>query len=130
MDTNTQTKKVLIVDDNPLNAKLTAWWCNKWGYSTDKASTGDSALKKACQNDYSLIIMDLFLPDMLGVEVSERLYSTGYKTKFVFHSAISKNEFIKRYNTNELFIAKPYKPEELLSIVNKALEKELSKITA
>lgn len=132
MDSNTQTHKILVVDDNPLNAKLTLWWCKRWGYETEKVNSGKSAIVKATTNSYDLILMDMLLPDMLGTEVFEQIHSVNNKTKIVFQSGLVKSEFDK-LNKSGLeypFLHKPYKPEELCRAIRSAFNYDLIRKTA
>ena len=64
---------VLIVEDNPLNMKLFAAMVRSQGYDVLEASDGRTALDLARQQHPNLIIMDLQLPDMSGLDVTRSL---------------------------------------------------------
>src|SRR5260370_6549931 len=64
---------VVIVEDNPLNMKLFSAMVGSQGYAVLQASDGRSALDLARQQHPDLIIMDLQLPDMSGLDVTRSL---------------------------------------------------------
>jgi PleD family two-component response regulator len=53
---------ILIVEDNPVNAKVLERMVVKLGYRVDIVSSGDEALKRLTDNVYSLIFMDIQMP--------------------------------------------------------------------
>ena len=71
---------VLIVDDNQNNIYSLKKLLESNNFQVDTADSGEKALVKALKNTYSLIILDVQMPDMDGFEVAETL--SGYsKTK-------------------------------------------------
>lgn len=65
--------KVLVVEDNPLNRELVIEILMARGFDVHEAVDGEEALKKAETEDYDLILMDIELPGMDGVEVTRIL---------------------------------------------------------
>jgi two-component system, cell cycle response regulator DivK len=66
-------KRVLIVEDNEKNTKLFRDVLQATGYSTLEATTGEEALALAVQNGPALVLMDVQLPGIDGVETLARL---------------------------------------------------------
>ncbi len=66
-------EKILIVEDNPQNMRLIEMTLRARGYSLLKATDGEEALEMAIREKPDLIIMDLNLPKVSGLEVTERL---------------------------------------------------------
>lgn len=66
-------KQILVVEDNEKNMKLFRDVLQTSGYRTLEASTGGQALKLATRHGPALVLMDIRLPDMDGVEVLSRL---------------------------------------------------------
>lgn len=67
------TKKILIVEDNPQNMKLILMTLRPHGYNLLEATDGEEALEVANREKPDLIIMDIQLPKMSGLEVTRKL---------------------------------------------------------
>jgi two-component system cell cycle response regulator DivK len=67
------TKRVLIVEDNPLNMKLLRDVLEAHGYETISTGEGTEGVALACDQQPDLILMDLQLPDISGYEAVRRL---------------------------------------------------------
>src|SRR5437867_201965 len=120
----TDNRHVLIIDDErPVLMTLEAL-LKRRGYQVDAAPTATQGLKLLKSKSPTLVLLDLRLPDADGLEVLERIKTELPKVQVIIltahdslHNAI---ESIKRGAYH--FISKPYAPEELLSLVEKALE--------
>lgn len=66
-------EKILIVEDNPLNMRLIEMTLRTKGYELLEATDGEEALDIAIREKPDLILMDLNLPKMNGLEVTKRL---------------------------------------------------------
>ena len=66
-------EKILIVEDNPQNMRLFEMILSARGYTLLKATDGEEALDMATRERPSLIIMDIRLPKMNGLEVTRQL---------------------------------------------------------
>ena len=66
-------ERVLIVDDNPTNLKLVAYLVKAKGYDVDTATDADTALAAIAVNRPRVILMDLQLPGIYGLELTRRL---------------------------------------------------------
>ena len=122
----TENRRILIIDDErPILLTLEAL-LGRRGYQVETSGTASQGLKLLKTNAPALVLLDLQLPDAEGLQTLDDI-----KTEFPgmpviiltahdsLHNAI---ESIKRGAFH--FISKPYAPEELLSLVEKALEKE------
>jgi len=67
------TKSILIVDDNENLRKLLVWFLQPRGYETLQAATGKEAIEKAIAAQPSLILLDIRLPDMNGVDAARAI---------------------------------------------------------
>jgi CheY-like chemotaxis protein len=65
--------RVLIVDDNPTNLKLVAYLVKAQGYEVQTAADADAALASIAEHRPRLILMDLQLPGIDGLELTRRL---------------------------------------------------------
>ncbi len=68
--------KILVVEDNPLNMKLLEMVLRAKNYTLLKATDGEEALDMAMREQPDLIIMDIQLPKMSGLEVTRKLRET------------------------------------------------------
>ena len=66
-------KKILLVDDEPLILKGLKYSLEQDGYQTDSAMDGEDALKKFFSGEYDLILLDVMLPGVDGIEVCQRI---------------------------------------------------------
>ncbi|MBC2699080.1 MAG: response regulator [ANME-2 cluster archaeon] len=66
-------KRVLVVEDNENNMKLLCLVLEKFGYEPIKAYTGEEGVEKAIQERADLILMDIQLPDINGLEAVKRI---------------------------------------------------------
>jgi len=122
----TENHHVLIIDDErPVLMTLEAL-LKRHGYHVDTAPTAAQGLKLLKSKSPTLVLLDLRLPDADGLEMLDRIKTELPKVQVIIltahdslHNAI---ESIKRGAYH--FISKPYAPEELLSLVEKALEKQ------
>jgi two-component system, NtrC family, response regulator PilR len=122
----TDTRRVLIIDDErPVLMTLEAL-LTRHGYHVDIAGTAAQGVKLLKSNLPSLVLLDLQLPDAHGLEMLDRIKTELPDVQVIIltahdslHNAI---ESIKRGAFH--FISKPYAPEELLSLVENALEKQ------
>jgi len=122
----TGNRRVLIIDDErPVLMTLEAL-LKRHGYHVDTAPTASQGLKLIRSKPPTLILLDLQLPDADGLETLDRIKTEVPQIQVIIltahdslHNAI---ESIKRGAYH--FISKPYAAEELLSLVERALEKQ------
>src|SRR5205809_1229519 len=122
----TENSRILIIDDErPVIMTLEAL-LKRHGYQIDTAPTASQGLKLLKSKSPSLVLLDLQLPDADGLEMLDRIKTELPDMQVIIltahdslHNAI---ESIKRGAYH--FISKPYASEELLSLVEKALEKK------
>lgn len=118
---------ILIVDDKRENILPLKKILALHNLESDEAYSGEEALKKTLQNNYSLIILDVQMPGMDGFEVGEALAGSN-RTKdipIIFLSAISKEKkyIAKGYQSGGVdYITKPVDPELLILRVKTFLQ--------
>lgn len=70
-------KRILLVDDEPLILKGLKFSLEQDGYETDSATDGEQALKMIQSNNYDLVLLDVMLPGLSGIEVCQRTRETS-----------------------------------------------------
>jgi CheY-like chemotaxis protein len=75
--------RVLLVEDNPINALLARTLLKREGAEVDRAASGQEALAAVSAATYDLILMDLRMPDLSGVEAARELRARGVTTPIV-----------------------------------------------
>ncbi len=65
--------KILVVDDNRVNVKVLTAFLKHFGVIADSALSGRSAIEMICANHYDLVFMDHMMPEMDGVETTEKI---------------------------------------------------------
>jgi DNA-binding NtrC family response regulator len=122
----TANHRVLIIDDERPVLMTLEGLLKRHGYEVDSAGTASQGVKLLKSNLPSLVLLDLQLPDANGLEMLDRIKTELPEVQVIIltahdslHNAI---ESIKRGAFH--FISKPYASEELLSLVEKALEKQ------
>jgi signal transduction histidine kinase len=110
---------ILIVDDKYENLFSLKSLLQLYAYETDTAASGEEALKKILKNEYSVIILDVQMPDMDGYEVAEAISGLN-KTKdipiiFLSAVAIDKRFIAKGYDSGGVeYLTKPFDNDLLL----------------
>ena len=73
MGNDTMPKKILLVDDEPLILKGLKYSLEQDGYLTDSAMDGEAALAKVFSDNYDMVLLDVMLPGVDGIEVCQRV---------------------------------------------------------
>ncbi|MCL6587472.1 MAG: response regulator transcription factor [Anoxybacillus sp.] len=116
--------KILVVDDEERIRRLLKMYLEREEYVIDEAETGDMALKKALENEYDLILLDLMLPGKDGVEVCKEIREKK-ATPIIMLTA--KGEEANRVQGFEAgtddYIVKPFSPREVVLRVKALLRR-------
>ncbi|HKP03333.1 MAG TPA: sigma-54 dependent transcriptional regulator [Chthoniobacterales bacterium] len=121
-----ENRRILIIDDErPILLTLEAL-LGRHGYQTQTAANASFGMRALKENPPAVLLLDLQLPDADGLETLEQVKSEYPDTQVIIltaHDSLNNAiESIKRGAYH--FISKPYAPEELLSLIEKALEKQ------
>ena len=132
-------KKILVVDDNPINLQLVRSLLAEQNYSVTIAINGEIALKLARANPPDLILLDINMPGMDGYEVCQELKADMNLCNIpvIFLSALKDGSGVVRaFNSGGIdYITKPFKQEILIARVNthitvSRLQYDLKNLTA
>ena len=70
-------KRILLVDDEPLILKGLKFSLEQDGYETDTAADGEEALAKMRNGGYDIVLLDVMLPKLSGIEVCQNIRETS-----------------------------------------------------
>ncbi|RDW16318.1 DNA-binding response regulator [Oceanobacillus arenosus] len=124
------SQRILIVDDEKPIVTLLNYNVEKAGFSTDIAYDGLEAIQKAENNEYDLIILDLMLPEMDGMEVCKHLRNNRNETPILMLTA-KDDEFDKVLGLElgaDDYLTKPFSPKEVVARI-KAILRRTKKTT-
>ena len=123
-------EKVLVVDDEEDILELVRYNLNKDGYKITCALTGEEALKKARSENYDLIILDLMLPGIDGLEVTRKLKDEPKTRDVPVVMLTAKGEESDVVAGLELgaddYVTKPFSPRILTARVRAVLRRKTS----
>ncbi len=117
--------RVLVVDDEPNITDLVALALRYEGFSVEKAATGRAALSAVQKFKPDLVILDVMLPDVSGLDVMKRLSSEGRKVPVIFLTARDSTEDKVHGLTigGDDYVTKPFSIEELVARVRVVLRR-------
>lgn len=117
-------KNILVVDDDKDIRELISFYMEGEGFYVDRASNGEEALNKVEEKSYDLIILDIMMPKIDGIEVLIQIRKK-YSMPIIFLTA--KNEEIDMIKGLTLgaddYIAKPFSSMELITRVKSHLRR-------
>lgn len=124
---STVKQKILIVDDEPDILELIAYNLNKEGYLYITASNGLEAIQMAKKHHPDLILLDIMMPKLDGIETCRQLRAMPeFKNTYMVFLTARSEEYseISGFNVGaDDYIAKPIKPRALISRINAILRR-------
>jgi signal transduction histidine kinase/CheY-like chemotaxis protein/ligand-binding sensor domain-containing protein len=114
--------RILVAEDNPINQKLIERVLAKLGYQTDMAANGVIVLEKMAQNDYDMILMDIQMPDMDGLETTVLIRAQGGPQPYIVAmtaNAMQEDKDVCIQAGMDDYLSKPMRLEDLVSILEK-----------
>ena len=122
---NVLTHSILVVEDNKLYRDMITNVLLKENYHVDEAEDGLCALEKIKKSRYDLILMDLFMPNLDGLNATKKIrqLSEGIDTPVIALTGNKNKELVKKWAHYGLkgYIIKPSTKNEILSVVKKNL---------
>ncbi|MFC0522358.1 response regulator transcription factor [Pontibacillus salicampi] len=116
---------ILIVDDEESIVTLLKYNIEQAGFTTDVAYTGSEALDKASKQSFDLIVLDVMLPEMDGMEVCKQMRQTQVQTPILMLTA-KDDEFDKVLGLElgaDDYLTKPFSPREVVARIKAILRR-------
>jgi two-component system response regulator AtoC len=123
---STASTRILVVDDEEIVRESLAGWLEKDGYTVGLAPDGPSALERLSREDWSILLLDMKMPRMDGLQVLEEtrkhehpptvVIMTAYATVETAVSAIKLGAYD--------YLVKPFDPEELSLMIQKIVRQD------
>ena len=119
-------KKILIVDDDAVLSESLVAALSAEGYKAVEAADGREGLKKASQGAFDLIILDLVIPALSGIELTRKLREAGLDTPVIMLTGQKKEEIDKVLGLEvgaDDYVTKPFSMNELLARIHAVLRR-------
>ena len=124
-------KHILVVDDEADLVELISYNLKKEGFSVDSAMDGESALSKIKKGRYDLVVLDLMLPGIQGIEICRMLRNDPKTEALPIIMLTAKGEEVDKILGLEMgaddYITKPFSPRELVARIKAVLRRSMEK---
>jgi signal transduction histidine kinase/ActR/RegA family two-component response regulator len=124
------TVRVLLAEDNPVNANLVKLMLRKAGYSVEAVATGRAAVDRYSQapEEFDVILMDVQMPEMDGLAATSRIRELGFSRVPIIaitaHAIKEDRERCLSAGMND-YVSKPIRRETLLRVIGERLRREV-----
>jgi DNA-binding response OmpR family regulator len=119
------TARVLVVEDDATVAEVVRSYLTHAGFTVDHAADGPTALAVAARTRPDLVVLDLMLPGLSGLDVCERLRSTRPDIAVVMLTALGEesDRVVGLESGADDYLVKPFSPRELVLRVQSVLRR-------
>ncbi|MFB0617760.1 response regulator transcription factor [Streptomyces sp. AGS-58] len=122
--TSGRPARILVVDDDPTVAEVVAGYLDRAGHLVDRADDGPTALTRADAHRPDLVVLDLMLPGMDGLEVCRRLRARGPVPVVMLTARGDEEDRILGLEVGaDDYVTKPFSPRELVLRVESVLRR-------
>lgn len=115
--------RILVAEDNEINQKLIERVINKLGYQIDLAENGLIAVEMMAKKTYDLILMDMQMPKMDGLEATQKIRQQSYAQPYIAAitaNAMAEDKDICLNAGMDDYLVKPMKMDKLMDVLKKA----------
>ncbi len=129
MENRVPKKKILIVDDNLLNIKVAKKILEDHDFIIDECLSGEECLKKVNNNNYDLILMDIMMPNLNGIDTLKKLKEDiEFTTPVIALTADAISGAQEKYlNAGfSAYLAKPFTKDEIIKKVDVVLNNKIN----
>ena len=118
-------KKIILIEDESSVVSFIKKWLQENGYEISVAFDGITGVKLVKENDFDLVILDIMLPEMNGLEVCKEIRKTNANVPILFLTALgtSENIVLGLESGGDDYLVKPFKFIELVARVKSLLRR-------
>ncbi len=123
---NSKRASVLVVDDQPTVVEVVGRYMQRAGYQTHQAGDGPEALRVAARHHPDLVVLDVMLPGIDGIEVMRRLQEgSGARVAVILLTARGEesDRLVGLRHGADDYVVKPFSPAELVARVDAVLRR-------
>lgn len=114
--------KLLIVEDEQHQRELYAMELQDRGFEVNQASNGKEAVDMVQQSQYDLVVMDIRMPEMDGIEALGKILSKDKKIPIIIYTAYSNYKSNFMTWTADAYVTKSSNIDDLVEKINEVLE--------
>ncbi len=117
--------KLLVVDDEELIRNVIKEYAKIENYEVDEASDGDEAVKKALENDYDVIIMDIMMPKRDGFSAIKEIKQEKDTSVIVLSARTMEEDKLNGFDLGiDDYVIKPFSPKELIARIKAVTKRQ------
>jgi CheY-like chemotaxis protein len=121
--------RILLAEDNPINQKVTLYLLNRFGFAADAVLNGRLAVEALGKEDYTLVLMDIQMPEMDGLEATRTIRDPASAVRnhavpvvaLTAHAMKGDREQFLAAGMND-YVSKPIQPQLLLQVIERLIE--------
>jgi len=113
---------ILIVDDERNVRDSLSKWFREDGYDIGTAENAQSALRCLQEKKWDVVLLDIKMPGMDGMELQQRIRDTGTDPTIIFITAHDDPVTRERARSGLAYLQKPFREDALIGAIQQALE--------
>ncbi|MGW5348157.1 response regulator [Streptomyces sp. HUAS TT3] len=131
MSTPPPPARILVVDDDPTVAEVVTGYLHRAGHAVEHAADGPAALARVARERPDLVVLDLMLPGIDGLEVCRRLRADGPLPVIMLTARGDEDDRITGLELGaDDYVTKPFSPRELVLRVESVLRRSRTAVAA
>ncbi len=134
-DTSGDSLKILVAEDNPINAKIASAFLERLGHSPSGAVNGKDAIRRLSEKHFDLLFMDVEMPKMDGIEATRRIRKSeagpeNRRIPIIAMTAHTLSEFREKCEAAGMddFMTKPVDFPKLAAIIEKNISPDRGRV--
>ncbi len=126
-----QSSRVLVVDDEPTVREVVAGYLRRDGHDVSEADDGPGALALLDGEDFDLVVLDMMLPGVNGLDILRHIRSKGDMPVIMLTARAEESDRVAGLELGaDDYVVKPFSPRELAARVNGVLRRATPKAAA